>query len=44
MTNGMAIKLVLLGFAALASLAAHQAQSAQQYTIVDANSAPPAQR
>jgi len=38
MTNGMAIKLSLLGFAALASLAVHQAQPTQRYTIVDRNS------
>jgi hypothetical protein len=44
MTNGMAIKLSLLGFAALASLAVHQAQSAQRYTIVDRNSSPLAPR
>jgi len=44
MTNGMAIKLAILGFAALASLTAHQAQTSPQYTIVDANSSPPAQR
>jgi len=40
MTNGMAIKLSLLGFAALASLAVHQARPAQRYTIVGGDSAP----
>jgi len=44
MTNGMAITLSVLGFAALASLAVHQAQPAQRYTIVGGNSAPLPQR
>jgi hypothetical protein len=38
MTNGMAIKLSLLGFAALASLAVHQAQPTQRYTIIGGDS------